>query len=72
MCYIYHGNGTVISMHLPCLLPAQLLLVHFLNILYFIDVYFQQMQGIDLLIHLNELLHYSMAHYRACETWREF
>ena len=26
----------------------------------------QQMQGIGLLIHLNELLHYTIAHYRAC------
>ena len=36
------------------------------------SVYFQQMQGIGLSIHLNELLHYAMALYRACATWREF
>ena len=35
-------------------------------------VYLQQTQGIGLSIHLNELLHYSMAHYRACVTWWEF
>ena len=29
-------------------------------------VYLQQTQGIGLSIHLNELLHYSMAHYMAC------
>ena len=30
------------------------------------SVYLQQRQGIGLSIHVNELLHYSMAHYRAC------
>ena len=30
------------------------------------------MQGIGLSIYLNELLHYSMAHYIACVSWREF
>ena len=36
------------------------------------SVYLQQMQGIGLSIHLNELLNYSMAYNRACVTWREF
>ena len=44
--------------------------------IFFIDdvttVYLQQTQGIGLSIHLNELLHYSMAHYIACVSWREF
>ena len=35
------------------------------------SVYLQQTQGISLSIHLNELLHYSMAHYMACVSWRE-
>ena len=30
------------------------------------NVYLQQTQGIGLSIHLNELLHYSTAHNRAC------
>ena len=34
--------------------------------------YLQQTQGIDLSIHLNELLYYSMAHCKTCVTWREF
>ena len=32
----------------------------------------RQTQEIGLSLHLNELLHYSIAHYRACVTWREF
>ena len=36
------------------------------------SVYLQQTQGIGLSIHLNEPLHYSMAHYMACVSWREF
>ena len=36
------------------------------------NVYLQQTQGIDLLIHLNELLHNSMAQYMACVSSREF
>ena len=34
------------------------------------NVYLQQMQGIGLSIHLNELLYYSMTHYMACVSWR--
>ena len=44
--------------------------------IFFIDdvttVYLQQTQGIGLSINLNELMHYSMAHYIACVSWREF
>ena len=36
------------------------------------SVYLQQTQGIGLSIQLNELLHYSMAHYMACVTGGSF